>query len=100
LGWGICGWNLFYDGYPHNIFLEFLVDFGILISLIIIIVTIIITLTALIKTQKKDKDLLIIFFLSGYIPLIFSNSYKMYVNFWIFLFFTLSVFNKTYLKRL
>lgn len=69
--------------YVHNIFLEVLLNFGILIGLIIIISYIILIFYCLFVV-KVNNELIIIWFTIGFCPLLVSGSYLADIEFWIF----------------
>jgi O-antigen ligase len=87
LGHGIAGDRVFLNGtYPHNIFLEILAQFGIILGGI----SSLILLTYWFKSvflnkNKTNQHLAIIFAGLGLISLFFSGSYLTSSNFWLFM---------------
>jgi O-antigen ligase len=72
--------------YPHNIFLEVLLHFGLIIGSIMIISLIWIIYKAILKNMNRDsKDVILIFFAFGLSPLFFSESYLQCGGFFLFL---------------
>lgn len=75
LGHGVFADRVLLGIYCHNIILEFLLDFGLLIS-VLVFSFFFIVLIKLFKVMSDDeKDLLVLFFLASVIPLLVSNSY-------------------------
>lgn len=85
IGIGIAGDRVFLGGYTHNIFIEILADFGIIIGSILIIILLLICYKAIKNKNKLDSDIAIIWFCIGFIPLLVSSSYLINFQFWIFL---------------
>lgn len=78
-GYGAYGDRLlttsFYNTYAHNIFLELIIDFGIVFGSIIIIF-ILLSIISIIKNRNNlIKSLLFIFLPAGFLKLMFSGSY-------------------------
>lgn len=71
------------DGYPHNIFLEVLCQYGYILGGILIAVFAIKSLKILLnKTDKTIGEIYLIFLVNGFGPLLFSGSYLTYPWFW------------------
>lgn len=89
-GYGIFGDRQFYNGfYVHNIFMEIILHFGVIIGGIIIIVLGIVTFIKYINLAEKEIILFFIFL--GFVPLLVSSSYLINTNFFLLLGF---LFNK------
>ena len=71
--------------YAHNIILEILVSFGIIIGSIIIILLLFLMMYAIVKSNNKTYNMIIIWICIGFISLLFSESYLREINFWIML---------------
>lgn len=86
-GYGIAGDRVFLNGtYPHNIFLELLVHFGVIIGGLLIISLLILSLNCIFfEKDSTIRNIGIIFFSVGFVGLVFSGSYLEKSNFWIFL---------------
>mgnify|MGYP000952176011 CR=1 FL=1 len=63
------------SSYPHNFFLEIIVQFGIFIGSLIIIYVLYIIFKAMIKGNEEERDIVIIFFSIGFIHLLVSSTY-------------------------
>lgn len=86
VGIGITGDRVYAGGsYSHNIFIEIITGFGLILGLIIIAVLLIIIIRALFTTNKQDSNFLLIWFVAGFVPLLVSSTYLVYFQFWIFL---------------
>jgi len=86
LGLGIGGDRVILGGtYPHNIVLEVLINYGVIIGVIIICCLLFTIVNDFIFTKGEIKHLSSIYFSIGFIPLIFSSSYLISTNFWIYL---------------
>ena len=85
-GYGI-GADSFITGhdYVHNFFLEVLLHFGIIIGVIISIVLLAKLLYKLIKYNRINYNLIIIWVSIGFVHLMVSATYTTNINFWIFL---------------
>jgi O-antigen ligase len=86
-GYGIAGDRIFLDGtYPHNIFLEIFVHFGVIMGSIIILIFMFYWFNGIIRNKNKEElDLAIIFFGIGLVNLFISGSYITSSNFWLFM---------------
>lgn len=97
LGWGMGNdrlklANMFhYDDaigwYPHNFFLEILVQFGVIIGFCFIVcIAYVIFVNVFSKQISYDeKNVFLIFLAIGFFPLLFSGSYMTWTLFWAFL---------------
>lgn len=87
LGYGIAGDRVFLSGtYPHNIFLELLAQFGIIVGSIIAVIFLTYSLKGIFFNKNHiEKHLAVMFFGIGFIQLLFSGSYLTSSNFWLFI---------------
>ncbi len=86
LGVGLAGDRVYVGGtYSHNIFLEILSGFGVIIGSFILISIIIISIKALFLRDIEDSNLMLIWFCIGFIPLLVSSSYLIDFQFWIYM---------------
>lgn len=96
-GYGLFGYAP-YMTYPHNIFLEVLIEGGVIyfVLCMMIIVYMILKLKALVKNDEKYR-ILIIIFLYPMVMLMFSGSYMRLSEIWfiITIIFNLSIFKNT-----
>lgn len=84
-GLGLAGDRLYLGTYSHNIILELLSHFGLIIGIILFIY---ILLSIYNEFRVKDleyKNFLLIWFCLGFVPLFVSGSYLEYIPFWIFM---------------
>lgn len=70
-------------GYVHNIFLEILAHFGLLIGIFLFLVCCGLGLMALIRADKIQYELLAIWIALGLVPLLYSGSYVSSMHFWL-----------------
>lgn len=82
-GYGIGADRTFLDGaYVHNIILEFWIDFGLFIGSFFLFLLFFKTWNVFrLSSIKYDKLLVLIVFLAGFVPLLFSGSYLIFFNF-------------------
>lgn len=86
LGIGLAGdRRVLGGGYVHNIFLEILSDFGLLLGSIILILLIFLIIKSLFTKQKEKYNIFIIWISLGFIHLMVSSSYLIDIKFWIML---------------
>lgn len=86
LGIGLAGDRIVSGAvYSHNILLEIVSDFGIVLGVIIVVALIILILKALITKDKEKYNMFIIWASLGFVHLMVSNSYLIDFRFWIFL---------------
>lgn len=84
LGWTV-GVDTSMEGfYPHNLFLEFLLHYGILIGGICSLYIVITVLLNVFIYKEHDK-LTLITFCYGFIPLMLTSEYLLWPSFWAFL---------------
>lgn len=78
--------------YSHNFFLEYFITFGIPLGIFILYRV----LRNIIKIFKKYnyKDIIILFFFIGFVPLLLTSSFLVYKNFWIFISVILIIMKK------
>lgn len=73
-GFGIYGDRPLLDGtYAHNIFLEVLIDFGLVLGTLILLLFIVFMIKVFLSF--KDKKLFLLFFSLGFLPFLKSGSY-------------------------
>lgn len=72
IGYGASSSENMIGGYPHNIFVEILFDYGYIGGAILIFLLMTILVTFILKSKK---DTAILFFCWGFVPLFLSNSY-------------------------
>jgi len=78
--------------YPHNIFLELLLQYGVFLGSIFIGVNLYILYNIFFKCKNKDlEDLGLLFFGIGFIQLFFSQSYTFHSFYFVFLGFGMNV---------
>jgi O-antigen ligase len=86
MGIGLAGDRLYTGGtYSHNIFLEIISGFGIIVGIIILLFLGCITIRSLFLKNKTRANLMLMWFCIGFVPLIVSGSYLTSFQFWIFL---------------
>lgn len=85
-GYGLFGDRFFLRGaYCHNIFIEFCIDFGLLLGVVLFISLLIIFFRTLLWLKEtKSMKFVLLFFFSGFLPLMVSNSYLISYDFGIF----------------
>ena len=83
LGLGVCGELRFISSSPHQVFLEFLLQYGLFIGGIISFATIFIMLLASIKAAIKKDEIVFLFICGGFIKLLMSSTYLENPVFWI-----------------
>lgn len=86
LGIGLAGDRLIVGGsYAHNIFIEILADFGVIIGSFIIVALLYIIIKSLIFKDVKTYNMVIIWLSIGFVSLFVSGSYLTDFKFWIML---------------
>jgi len=85
IGIGMAGDRLYLGSYSHNIFLEIISGFGIIMGTMILMLLIIMIFISLFTQNKEKANVNLIWFSIGFIPLLFSGSYLTYFSFWIYL---------------
>jgi O-antigen ligase len=86
IGIGIGGDRVLLEGtYPHNILLEILMNFGILLGSICIIFILFLTIKSIFSKNFVNRSLSIMFLGIGFIQLFFSGSYLTSPNFWLYI---------------
>lgn len=95
IGIGIAGDRRFAGTYSHNILLEILSGFGVIIGSLIMIFITIITIKALFSKDLKSLNEILIWITVGFLPLFISGSYLIEFPFWIFLGLTLGFLHRS-----
>ena len=86
LGIGLAGDRRITDGaYAHNIFIELISNFGLVVGFIIIFLIIFLSIKSLFVKNNIKYILIIMWFCLGFMPLLVSGSYLTSINFAIFL---------------
>lgn len=82
IGIGLCGDRVYIGNYVHNIFIEIIANFGIIIGGIVSLMLIVIIIKSIFNNKSKTLS----FWMAiSIIPLLMSNSYIIDIKFWIFL---------------
>lgn len=98
LGNGVWADREYYGTYCHNLLIEWLLDFGYVVTGFIIIIAIISHYRIINKVSKDDLLWLILFFFGCIVPLFVSSSYLINANFALYIGF-MYLLNKKYVKR-
>ncbi|NLY45108.1 MAG: O-antigen ligase family protein [Tissierella sp.] len=85
LGIGLAGDRAITGGYVHNIFIEILANFGIVLGVLNIIALLYIIIKSLFIKNIKKYNMIIIWLSIGFVHLFVSTSYLIEFKFWIFL---------------
>lgn len=85
LGIGIGGDRVILGGYSHNIFIEIVSGFGIVIGFLLVIILMYICVKTFFSKNEFDSNVMILWFSIGFVPLLVSSSYLIDFTFWIFL---------------
>lgn len=84
IGLGIAGDRRVLGGsYAHNLFIELVANFGILIGLLISLIVVFIILRGLLSKSKAKYNMLIMWISPGFVHLMVSGSYFIDMKFWI-----------------
>jgi len=85
-GVGIAGDRVYLNGsYSHNIFLEIISGFGVIIGTLIILLLGLLIVKSLFSKNSRTVNYVLVWFSVGFVPLIVSGSYLIDFKFWIFL---------------
>lgn len=100
-GLGIGGDRLLLNGtYPHNIFLEVLINFGVVLGSLLIVYALVRMIISFYKCKNNGtKQLMLMYFSIGFVPLLFSGSYLTSTNFWIYLAIVMSRNGKAVIRQ-
>jgi len=93
LGVGLFGERSLIGGYPHNILLEILVDFGGLLGGAIILLSVLAFALLWKNSKKQDRDFLIVLIFSFALKMFISASYITDSGFWLMVGCFLGVWN-------
>lgn len=85
LGWGVLGERIHMEVYPHNIYYEFMLDFGKPLGYALLIAVVIIILSGLLNC-KGELAFFYLVLLSTCVALLWSGSYLSSPEFWMLLF--------------
>lgn len=96
-GHGVFSDRVLLGIYCHNIILEFLLDFGLLISAFVFLVFFIVLIKLFKVISDDEKNLLVLLFLASVVPLLASSSYLLDSKFPLFLAFFYVLLSK-YMK--
>ncbi|NMA67038.1 MAG: hypothetical protein GX957_12535 [Clostridiaceae bacterium] len=94
LGIGLAGDRAVLEGiavYVHNIFLEIIANFGIIVGSIIILAIAGLLIRSFFIRDRKKYGLISILVSTGFVHLFLSNSYLIDIKFWLFLGVTLNL---------
>ncbi len=87
-GYGVLGdrkvLSFIGQAYPHNIFLEILMQYGIIIGFLILIALLGLIFYRFLK-RSNNKERYFFAFNLGFLPLLVTGSYLTFYNFWLFL---------------
>lgn len=85
LGVGIAGDRYFLGTYAHNLFLEIILDYGVIFGSIISVILICFFIKSIfLLPQNKSFDFIKIIFCIGIVPLMISSSYLADAWFWVY----------------
>ncbi|WP_409228222.1 O-antigen ligase family protein [Gudongella sp. SC589] len=73
------------SSYPHNLFIELIVQFGVVIGLLISAIILVITIKAIFTGDSYSKNFALIFFGIGFMQLMVSSSYLLSPYFFYFI---------------
>jgi O-antigen ligase len=86
--------------YPHNFFLEILIQYGWILGFAIIVLLLYFMFISYINNNNNNtKNIWLMFFFIGYIPLMFSGSYINWPLFWLFLGLTVNFIHENKFVR-
>lgn len=94
VGWGVGGEVQLLDTYPHNIFIELLLNFGILLGGLACVWVVISVLQIFILKSGSIRDLVFIYLCAGFIPLLLSSTYLKQYEVFIFTFLSFQAFSR------
>ncbi len=82
---GLAGDRVINGSYAHNLFIEIIADFGIVLGLIISFILLFIVSISIMKKSMGNYNIIIIWFSLGFVNLMVSGSYLIDIKFWIFI---------------
>lgn len=82
LGWGLCGELTYMNSYPHNVFLDFMMHFGVIFGGLLSLGLLYFLCKNIVLRKMEDMTLLILL-CSGLVPLLISNTYTESPVFWV-----------------
>lgn len=84
LGYGFGYFELIYNGYTHNLFLDIAVSSG-LVGLTLFFVVLIYSVIKMIKTKEYNKKVFLVIMMTiSFVPLMISLSYWTVISFWVY----------------
>lgn len=83
IGLGIAGEFKYMEEYPHNIFYDLILHWGIVLGISVFIGLIYLIVKALFTAKNKEKYILLTFISYGFIALLFSGTYLSWDGFYI-----------------
>lgn len=100
MGIGIAGdRRIIGTGYAHNIFIEILGNFGLIVGRILIVVLLVLIVKSLFRRDKQYTNLVVIWLSLGFFHLMISGTYLTNIKFWILLGLLFNKMNKSYYKN-
>lgn len=86
--------------YSHNFFLEIMLNYGIIIGVVISALLVYLIFINFFKNKNETtKNIWLMFFSFGFLPLMFSGSYTNWPWFWLFLGVSVNIFYENKLVR-
>ena len=70
--------------YPHNIVLEIILQYGVIVGGILLLILLLLIVNSLLKSSMEDAEIILLFFSVGFLPLLLSGTYSMWPTFWLF----------------
>jgi O-antigen ligase len=75
VGWGVGGEASLLGTYPHNIFLELCLNFGLILGGVLCIILVVSILATFFASDGVNKDIFLIYLCTGFVPLLISATY-------------------------
>lgn len=85
IGSGASSDLILLGGYPHNLFVELCIDFGVIIGLLLSLIIVIKVFRSLVICGDENKNLTGVFFACGFCMLMLSSTYLQNIYFFMFL---------------
>lgn len=86
----ITGWGLGYNTLSvmglqaHNFVLEVVLQYGIIIGSFMLLCLLICLVNSIKKSSSRETDVIVLFLVAGFLPLLLSSSYLVWPLFWVF----------------